>query len=339
MKDPSYDLFKSFAQKTLNLEGGYQANPNDSGNFINGQLVGTKLGISAPTLQQWRKRPVTAEDMKALTKEEALDIYYNNYFKPSGAASVKDKRMAYMLFDTAIHSSVGTAGKLRKLSGDNYDNFVQIRKQYLEDLAEKKPKNRVFLEGWLNRIDNADKYARNLENKTQDKLATEQIDYSKNIPEAPTNIALDPHIKDTQVSNSTTNIQAQMPPVQLPSFDLESFKGVLSELDNQKKLNLKAEEMFNKSISDYETQVQQMKAQELAKAGAKSLQELETARKAAEQQRMDFVKNSLSSGKSKPLQAIPLDSSYLQDENLAPPQMSEFFNIPVKVEKKIKPLV
>jgi lysozyme family protein len=54
----------------IQREGGgkYTNNPADKGGP-------TKFGITLATLQRWRKRPVTAADVEALTESEARQIY------------------------------------------------------------------------------------------------------------------------------------------------------------------------------------------------------------------------------------------------------------------------
>lgn len=58
-------------------EGGeaYTDNPDDRGGP-------TKYGITQATLSAWRKTPQSADDVKALTEGEALDIYRAEYAKP-----------------------------------------------------------------------------------------------------------------------------------------------------------------------------------------------------------------------------------------------------------------
>ncbi len=96
--------FKKAAAVTLNLEGGYQNLKKDSGNYNSkGQLVGTNKGISAKTYEKWIKRVPTVADMKAITKETALEIYRQWYWKPIGVEALKDQQLATFIFDYAIN--------------------------------------------------------------------------------------------------------------------------------------------------------------------------------------------------------------------------------------------
>jgi lysozyme family protein len=59
---------------TFAEEGGYQDDPEDSGNWLNGVLIGTNMGISAAVLAHWRHSTITAADMRGLELPEATAI-------------------------------------------------------------------------------------------------------------------------------------------------------------------------------------------------------------------------------------------------------------------------
>jgi lysozyme family protein len=52
----------------LASEGGYVDHKDDPGGATN-------MGITFNTLKAWRGKPVTKQDVRNLTKKEALDIY------------------------------------------------------------------------------------------------------------------------------------------------------------------------------------------------------------------------------------------------------------------------
>lgn len=55
------------------LEGGFGSDPNDNGGP-------TKYGVTQETLASWRGKPVTLDDVRALTREEARDIALSHYW-------------------------------------------------------------------------------------------------------------------------------------------------------------------------------------------------------------------------------------------------------------------
>ena len=93
---------------TLIREGGFENNPNDSGNWTGGkvgegELKGTKYGISAaefPTL-----------DIVNLTEAEAQVIYKSKYWLVLYEA-IKDQFVTNKLFDLGVLFGQGTAIKI-----------------------------------------------------------------------------------------------------------------------------------------------------------------------------------------------------------------------------------
>lgn len=57
------------------FEGGYVDHPKDPGGATN-------MGITFKVLRQWRGKPITKEDVRSLSKEEAGQIYAARYWRP-----------------------------------------------------------------------------------------------------------------------------------------------------------------------------------------------------------------------------------------------------------------
>jgi hypothetical protein len=88
----------------LRHEGGFVNDPQDPGGATN-------LGITAATLAAWRGAPVTAEEVRALTEEEAREIYRARYWNrlrcddlPAG--------LDLQVFDIGVNAGPGVAAKL-----------------------------------------------------------------------------------------------------------------------------------------------------------------------------------------------------------------------------------
>jgi lysozyme family protein len=105
------------AQKSVELvEAGYSDDPNDSGNYVNvkvgggktvKRLVGTNRGIAAPTLQKYLGRTPKAEDMKKLTKAQAVDILKSDYWEPQNIHLFVDQNIANIVYDGCVNQGVG----------------------------------------------------------------------------------------------------------------------------------------------------------------------------------------------------------------------------------------
>lgn len=91
----------------IDHEGGYTDDPKDRGNWTtgvigNGELKGTKYGISAMTYPNLNIKGLTLEDVKA--------IYYRDYWQAAGCELVPTA-IKFDLFDMAVNSGVATAIK------------------------------------------------------------------------------------------------------------------------------------------------------------------------------------------------------------------------------------
>jgi lysozyme family protein len=87
--------FNEAFTRLLGHEGGYVNNPADPGGETN-------WGIS--------KRSYSNLDIKNLTRDQAMMIYYTDFWSPLGDA---DAAIKYQMFDFAVNSGINTA--LRKL--------------------------------------------------------------------------------------------------------------------------------------------------------------------------------------------------------------------------------
>lgn len=103
------DPFATALAFVLAEEGGFQADPDDPGNWTQGavgagELRGTKWGISAAAFPHL--------DIPALTEPEAAAIYRTHYWRPLGADALPAP-LALLLFDAAVMT--GCAEAVRRL--------------------------------------------------------------------------------------------------------------------------------------------------------------------------------------------------------------------------------
>src|SRR5690242_16807705 len=65
-------------------EGQYSSDPQDPGNIVDGQVIGSMRGVTAPVLAKHRGVPVseiTPQVMQAVTLDEAADIGVELFYK------------------------------------------------------------------------------------------------------------------------------------------------------------------------------------------------------------------------------------------------------------------
>ena len=93
-------------------EGGYTADPKDSGNWYKGKLIGTNKGISAPVLAGYLKRMPTVDEMKQLSDEVALSIYKKNYWDEMWGDKWISQDNANNVYDMCVNAGVQTSIKI-----------------------------------------------------------------------------------------------------------------------------------------------------------------------------------------------------------------------------------
>ena len=147
-------------QKTFELalgflfpaEGGYSNHKADKGGATN-------LGVTQGTYSAWLKaKGKPQKDVREITRAEAVEIYRENYFVASGADKMSDPKMAIALFDTAVLHGVGGAKGFYNKCNGSLETFLDIRERSYDKICANDPTQKVFLQGWKNRIRNLRNY-------------------------------------------------------------------------------------------------------------------------------------------------------------------------------------
>ena len=137
----------------LQREGGYVNNPKDKGGETN-------KGITHGTYDVYRRsKGLKPQSVKNITDDEVRDIYYNNYYKASGADQLENPQLGLYVFDTAVNMGVGVAKDLLRQSGGNLETFEKLRQAKYKSYADSDVTQKGFLEGWNNQIKHAKNYA------------------------------------------------------------------------------------------------------------------------------------------------------------------------------------
>ena len=158
--------------RTLESEGGYVDNPNDPGGATN-------FGISSRYLKQKYNRDVSPEEIQNLTREDAVKIYEEDFYKKPNIDKLPTA-IQENVFDMAVNSGDSQAIKLlqrdlnvtadgiigpstiaaakKAIEEGTYDasNYSDSRKKYYEGLVAADSRREEFRKGWLAR---ADKFA------------------------------------------------------------------------------------------------------------------------------------------------------------------------------------
>lgn len=99
--------------------------------------------------------------MKYITDEEVRDIYYNNYYKASGADKIQNPKLAAYVFDTAVNMGVSRAKEFLAKSGNDLNTYEQLRRNKYNQFVEYDSSQRCFLQGWNNRINSLREFVDN----------------------------------------------------------------------------------------------------------------------------------------------------------------------------------
>lgn len=168
---------------TFGSEGGLSNHPADRGGLTN-------MGITAGTLNRaYTRKIVGHNDVRRLTCAEAAKIYEEFYWKPS-CANEMPWPLCALHFDAAVNHGLGGAAKLlqrtlskvrgvplaidgvigpktkRVLYAAMMDmdvnaeyrrvfcsTYLDYREQLFRAIVKNNPSQKVFLQGWLNRLE------------------------------------------------------------------------------------------------------------------------------------------------------------------------------------------
>lgn len=149
-------IFEEAVEIVLKHEGGYVNDPKDPGGE-------TKYGIS--------KRAFPMIDIKALTVENAKELYRVNYWNKINGDQLTNQMLAANIFDFAVNAGIvqsvktiqrvlniqadGICGKDTIAAINNFPNpkilneqFAVKRFEYYKEIIQKNPGLSVFLKGW-----------------------------------------------------------------------------------------------------------------------------------------------------------------------------------------------
>lgn len=127
-------------------EGGWSDHPSDPGGK-------TMYGVTEAVFHEWLRkkgRPVRA--VRSITKEEALEIYFEGYWKPSGGPTLA-AGVDLATYDASVNSGVsrGRGWLMASIGGTDHQTVKNIcakRLSFVQGLGNWK----VFGKGWGNRI-------------------------------------------------------------------------------------------------------------------------------------------------------------------------------------------
>ena len=157
------------------IEGGYQNDPDDDGNWYMGQLIGTNWGIAAPTLAGFLGRTPTVAEMKNLSRATAELILKRNFWDKSNFGKLNNQSVATMLYDGSVNHGVSgmrvlaekalsrlkhplvyykvfTTEGIELMNKLNQKDLFYALKEVRANRYKASPKKK-YINGWLNRLE------------------------------------------------------------------------------------------------------------------------------------------------------------------------------------------
>lgn len=180
LEEPEEDprrVFKEALGLTLKYEGGYVNHPNDPGGATN-------KGVTQAVYDKYRReKGVAIKTVKQISDEEVEDIYYQKYWL-KGRCDKLPECLAIVHFDTSVNSGIRQSSKfVQRAAGVTDDgmigpktleavkvavknqgemalvkHFLDQRRRFFNYIAEKNPKLKVFLKGWMRRVASLEAY-------------------------------------------------------------------------------------------------------------------------------------------------------------------------------------
>lgn len=136
----------------LCAEGGYSNHKLDKGGVTN-------FGITQKTYNLYlKKHSFKEKSVKTITKDEVFQIYYEEFWLPAGAEKIDDFAIALILFDACVNHGLSTGKTLYKKSNNNVSSFLNLRREKYNAIVANNPAQKVFLKGWMNRINRLEKF-------------------------------------------------------------------------------------------------------------------------------------------------------------------------------------
>ncbi len=140
-------LFEEGLKFVFGAEGGYANVKGDRGGETN-------MGVTHKTYSAWlKKKGLPNKSVKNITKAEARQIYYEEFWQALGCSKLP-KKLALFVFDTGVNMGICAAKEFINYyqQGKSLDQLISIREQRYRSLATQ-PDQKQFLRGWLNRLD------------------------------------------------------------------------------------------------------------------------------------------------------------------------------------------
>lgn len=158
--------FSKYAPKLLQLEGGYTNHPDDLGGP-------TSKGITLKTYQEYCGQNKTIKDLRNMSYGTWCDIMKDLYWDKCLADKIENQSVAEITVDWCVNSGMVGLRKVQEIAGvkpdgiagpktlaaindanqeELFNRIMSARQQFYVNIVKKNPTQKVFMNGWMNRL-------------------------------------------------------------------------------------------------------------------------------------------------------------------------------------------
>ena len=158
--------FAKYAPKLLQFEGGFVNHPDDKGGITN-------KGITLQTYRDYCGADKTVKDLQNMSYGTWQKIMKDMYWDKCKADKIENQSLAELIVDWRVNSGVTGVMKVQGLLGCKADGIIgpitlslinsadaeflferiwKARQQFYINIVKRNPKQKVFMNGWMNRL-------------------------------------------------------------------------------------------------------------------------------------------------------------------------------------------
>lgn len=126
------------AQKLIkSVEGGYTDDKDDKGNWVDGKLIGTNHGISAPELKSYLGRTPNKKEMENLDYKTAENIYKKKYWNRNNLNLLNNQKIANIIYDGIVNQGRRGTKLVIQNALNDFDLDIKMRNIFKPETIKK----------------------------------------------------------------------------------------------------------------------------------------------------------------------------------------------------------
>ena len=158
--------FNKYAPKLLQLEGGFVNHPEDKGGITN-------CGITLETFRSFFGQDKTVKDLQSMSYGSWKEIMKVGYWDKVKGDEIENQSLAELIADWCVNSGLSAIRKVQDVLGCKPDGIVgpitlslinssdaevlheriwKARQQFYINIVKRNPRQKVFMNGWMNRL-------------------------------------------------------------------------------------------------------------------------------------------------------------------------------------------